>query len=595
MKISSWKYRTILLIVIITWVSTQLAYSQDTLNNDSFSLKAIVYDSLAKQPIPLVKVYNTNKKTGTTSTFDGTFQLENFSMNDSVTFYALGYIKQGVFIKDLINRDTIFLLPETQLIDEVVVLSDKSILYDLISNCKQHHQTSDLIAKSYLEIESFNEKDQVELIQGYYNGYYNGYDLKKLKTKNVRFGLYPKQERVYTSINTSTVFYEHQLFKKDNLFPSNPFHLNKRTLKKKYNLILNSKFKQGNNTVYLISFYPLDSLENLFSGSVWIDSAENYIQKITLEITDTKKHPFEAIWDNGLLSHVDLKITKSFSQEKKSIRTDFIDFEYALKYKITDDSAINIKTHATLQAYDYTESFIEPYIDFSNEREMSRQMNELYIISFDSLFWQCIEEYKSSTDEQKNKAFYEDSLTINNFKFLNTQKFIHKSSITSYKSFYTFWSENKRIRLKELGADTTVRQNLKGAIPAENYNLCAQLYFDINTVCDTIYYTTKTIFDPFKSYYHYPMTLETDVFINIYFDIVEIQRRKLEESLGNCPQDVNLMKAKYLEIITETDQLTRQYFKEVNRGLNKNQLVKWNNYVTSKINIDNLSLFMGSE
>lgn len=568
-------------------------YSQDTLKGSHISLSSIVCDSLNKQPLPLVKVYNTNKRTGTTTTFDGTFKLDNFSINDSITFYTLGFIKQGYIIKELFKLDTIFLAPETQLIDEVVVLADNSILYNLISNCTQNRQSSNLIAKTYLEIESFNEKDQVELIQGYYNGYFNGYDLKDLKTKNVRFGLLPKEERVYTSINTSKIFYEHQLFEKDNLFPLNPFQFNKWTLKKKYNLVLNSKFKQANNTIYVVSFNPLDQDEDLFSGKVWIDSTNGNIQKVTLEIKNAKKYPFEAIWGDGLLSNVDLKITKSFQEENDITKTNFIDFEYSLQYKASNDSSINIKTHSTLQVYDYSDSFIEPFIEFSNDREMSRQLSELYIINYDPLFWNCIDEYKSSSDESKNNSFFNDSLTISNYELLNTQKFINQSTVTSFKSFYTIWNNKSRIYIKELGSDTSVSRNLQGAIPSEHYNLSAQIYLDINNACDSIYFTTKTIFDPFKTYYHYPITIETLVFINIYFDIIEIQRRKLDKSLKICPQDVNIMKAKYFELINETNQLTKKYFSEVNRGINKNQLEKWNNYVKSEINIDNLNLFIG--
>lgn len=581
-----------LILSIFCFVSIFI-HAQDSNSVESITITAKIYDSLNKQPLPLVKVYNLSKGFGTTTSFEGTFRLENLSLKDSITFYSLGYIKKEITTKDLLVLDTVFLSPESQLIDEVVVLADKSILFDLILKCQKSKSTTTIVGKSYLKINSYNEKDQIELIQGYYNGYYNGYDLMELKTKNVRFGLRPKQQRVYTSINISKIFYEHQLFEPNLLFPSNPFQLNSRSLKKNYDLVLNSKFIEGNKTMYLISFDPKNNDDNLFSGKVWIDSAENKIHKIILEIENAARYPFEGFWNYDLLSNVDLKITKSFLHENEITKTNYIDFDYKLKYKIENDTSINITSHATLQTYDYKDSFIEPFIDFSSDREMSRQLSELYIINYDSMFWNCLDEYKSSSDELKNKSFFDDSLTISNYKFLNTQKFINQSAISSFKSHYTNWSERGRIYMKELGSDTTVSRNLQGAIPSEHYNLCAQIYFDINNACDTIYYSTKTIFDPFKTFYHYPITLETIVFINVYFDIVEIQRRKLEENLKTCPQDVNQMKEKYFDLMNETNQLTKNYFNEVNRGLNKSQMVKWNAYVKANLTIDNLTLFMG--
>lgn len=579
------------LFCLFSWCS----FSQDSSAvNSSYSVSLKVFDSLSKQPIPLVKVYNTNKKSGTTTTFDGTFRLEFLSLKDSITFYSIGFVKKSVLIEDLMLLDSIFLSSETQLIDEVIVLADKSILYDLISNCKRNMGTKSSVAKTYVEIESYNDADQIELIQGYYNGYYRGYDLLGLTTKNVRFGLQPKHQRLYTSINTSKVFYTHQLFEQDDLFPSNPFNLKNRSLKKKYKLVLNSKFTEGNKTMYVIGFEPLNPVDDLFSGNVWIDSSKNNIHKIILEKKEAQTYPFEGIWDYGVLSNVSMKITKSFSHTKEETRTNFTDLDYHFNYKIGTDSSINIKTHASLHAYDYKETFIEPFIDFSNEREMSRLLSELYIINYDSLFWNCNNEYKSSTDENKNKAFFDDSLTISNHTFLNSQKFLFQSTIGSYKSVYTNWDGQNRIYIKELGSDTAVSRNLQGAIPSEHYNLCAQICFNLSDFCDTIYFTTRTIFDPFKTFYHFPMTKETLVFINIYFDLVEIQRRKLNENLMTCAQDLETMIATYYELIDETDELSKKYFREVNRGLNKNELSKWNDYVKSKLAIDNLSLFIGN-
>lgn len=554
-------------------------YAQHPIEHELFSINAIVFDSLNKEVIPFAKVYNVSEKMGTSTMSNGSFVLSNVSAGDSILFYSFGFVKKIIAAENVRYSDTVFLSPAVHVLSNILVLADNSFLYDIIHKAKKNRTVIETVAKSYLELSSYSDEDQLELIQGYYNAYYNGYDLTQLKTVNVRFGIRPKWQTFYSSISAAKVFLKHQLFEKNTLFPSNPFSLSYGELKNKYILTLHSKLKQNGKTSYVIGFEPFNKKEDLFSGAVWIDSAECSVQKIILEKKNATSYPFAPILDNVILSNVDLKITKAFSCKNDTTRVNYIDFEYSYSYK--NKFAFNIKTHVTLQSYDYTSIFVEPFFNFPKERELSHELNELYIIGYDKLFWDCMDEYKPSSNTYRNNLFYADSLT----------KFYY-DAWPAKGNIYVTWGNMKRFILRaSQQVDTLSHRAAMSTIPSQNYYLCVQIYLSINNMCDTVHYTTKTIFDPFQSYFYYPITVEVNIFVNIYFDIIEIQRRKLNEKLDLCYGDVQKMKNEYDEILKETAQISNSYFNEVNRGKNGVALQHWNNYVKERLGIDNLTLF----
>ncbi|MBL0052424.1 MAG: hypothetical protein IPP29_13395 [Bacteroidetes bacterium] len=63
------------------------------------------------------------------------------------------------------------------------------------------------------------------------------------------------------------------------------------------------------------------------------------------------------------------------------------------------------------------------------------------------------------------------------------------------------------------------------------YDLNVKLFVDVNTIADTVNIMTAAVFDPYKSYYKFPVTNASLCFINIYFDLVEIERRELDVEL----------------------------------------------------------------
>lgn len=568
-----------------------IVFSFNGISQVNYTVHGIVVDAFTNEKLPLVQVSNSRLKRATHTTNEALFILELDSLSDKIDFKLLGYQPLQLTGFDCQKKDTIHLIPEAHFIDEVVILADNSLLYQLVSSCKKNRPKQKSIAKSFVEIQTFSAERQIELLQGYYNAEFDGYELVDLKTKNVRFGLQPLNTMLFTSLPVSKMFYEHKLFEANELFPGNPLMYSAKELRKKYQLFLNTKFYDDNKTIFILSFQPKNEKESLFSGKIWIDSASNKILQLNLEITNASKFPFESIYDYEKIKAVDLKITKVFDVDSNELRPELIDFDYKFEFISKQNDTIPIRSHATCHAFDFVNQFINPKFNFSKEREMSRLWSEILIIEYDSSFWKCSKDFTTSSDQDKSLLFLNDSLTISNSQIYGLNRSKEDSSSKKTLGIYRPWNGTTRIFFKDLGLDTSLQNNIQGAIPSDHYKLCVQIYLNISKLCDSIVFQTKTIFDPFKTYYHYPITMNTIVFMNIYFDLIEIQRRKLQDSLSHVAGDIQKMEQLYQVALKDVEEISERYFKDVNRGLNTEKLIFWNQMVKSEIGIDNIDLF----
>ena len=72
---------------------------------------------------------------------------------------------------------------------------------------------------------------------------------------------------------------------------------------------------------------------------------------------------------------------------------------------------------------------------------------------------------------------------------------------------------------------------------------------------------------------------------------MEIERRKLELDLMHCSNNMDQMIQVYNKAKKDAETISESYFKEVQRGSEKANLIKWNKVVKEKLNIDNMLIF----
>ena len=163
-----------------------------------------------------------------------------------------------------------------------------------------------------------------------------------------------------------------------------------------------------------------------------------------------------------------------------------------------------------------------------------------------------------------------------------------------YEFYYTFWSPDKRILLnrKLKRYEAYPAETLNHNVPSDLYQLNVQVLLDITQVKDSLYCKSYTVFDAAKTFYHISTQPWTNAFLNIYFDICEIERRKMEKELGTNDHNLAQIDAIYNKTRENITTITRKYLKEVQLGKNQEELINWNQYVITNLGIDNLHLFL---
>lgn len=575
-------------------------YAQSS-STEQFTLRAIVIDSMDNKPLPFVSVFKELDRKGTITNFEGRMILENVHMEDTLTLTFIGYEKKRVHVSAVNTSDTIYMLREVQLVDQVIVLADDAFLYHLINRSRKTQSKKRSTAKTYLELQTFLNNKQLELFEAYYNGVFEGYDVAEMNMKTARMNLSPVNKRLFaSSFDIGEAIYLHKIFEENSYFPDSPFTVRKKDLRKRYSLILSNKYKdEFENTVYVIGFTPKEAPDRNFKGAVWIDSASNNILKINLKITDAAVHPFETIYgDMHLLSNVSLEITKTYRSIDEEMEVNSIDFNYTLSYTQERDATSKVRSQAVLYAYNYKDEFNLPAFEFPED--YYSDYVKLSVFEDNPPFWECLTEFKASPNEEMNQRFLNNPDNISS-RDIFSKGFLNNGDDFVLKRVYVPWSSGSRIRLREMADDST-RVEKAGAYRPEgsfatssvgiyNYNLLVQLYMDINEVCDSLQIITRAVFDPYRSYYRYPLTNRSGAFINIYFDLMEIQRRKLDQTLRASRTDTEQMRKKYEQFIEESDQLCWRYLKEVERGENLTEFEKWNKLVVNELGIDNFQIF----
>ena len=223
-------------------------------------------------------------------------------------------------------------------------------------------------------------------------------------------------------------------------------------------------------------------------------------------------------------------------------------------------------------------------------------------IPYNDFFWKSNFTLRLTEKQKENLGFFSQKGHLINYGEGNYGKdflkFSHTDSTFSklYDSYYTFWSPDKRIRLnRELTQNTIYPpEKINNSIQSRLYDLKVQILLDVTQSGDTLQHRSYTVFDAGKTFFHLPEQPCTTAFLNIFFDLSEIERRKMENELCQKSWTVARIDSIYKKTAESIAMVTRRYLKEVQMGKNEKLLRTWNEYVKENLNIDNIAIFPDS-
>jgi hypothetical protein len=564
-------------------------------------LQGSVKDSETNLPIPFCSIAVKGTVKGAITNEDGKYSISLNSGYDIVIFSYIGYETQAIAAVKLAPGNIVFLKRKDIFLHEVTVYAENDFLYNIMDNCgkqlKKHKPIK--VAKTYLGLETQAKGQPVELLECYYNGYLNGTNIEKLSFKNGRTGQAELDKRYFLTLNSSKAISSLQITGKNDEYPSIPFHYNKREMKKYFYLSL----EYMDESAYAITFHPRNDNHMIFSGEVWIDKQSFSPLKIDLRIENTAKHPFLPFYSKDSLSNVSLNISHTYKQEENTLFLSHINFDYHFTYHSVRDSASclvesilnrEIITRGVMYFYDYDNPFILPFFDYDTDFDDYRKMS---VIPYNEVFWNNNNTLLLTEKQKESIGFFAQEGQLINYRegnyginFLRIPDF---DTTKFYENYYCFWSPKKRIVLnKELLQNKVYSQDkINLSIQSDLYNLKVQVLLDVTQLKDSLNFRSYTVFDAKQTFYHIPEDNFTNAFINIYFDLCEIERRKFEKELCGLAKNVPAIQKMYDDMLQRQEKLKQQYLKDVERGSDEKEMIRWNNYVFDNLGIDNLKLY----
>jgi len=560
-------------------------------SQDSFDINGNIRFGDSGQPVEFANIYNYTRGTGTISNSEGYFLLKDVSPGDSIIVTYIGY---DDFIIEVLSGKieyNIELKASTESLETVVIQpEDDSYLFDIILSCRKKKYEEKVYAKAYYNLESYMDSCQIEMVEGYYNIGAEAYDLDWMDLKAGRLALDTCRDRLFTSLESSRTFSMLGMMKSNNGFPLHPFNIKKRKLKKSFYLYLKGKYKDSHSdSIYIIDFDARPNRdEALFSGTAWVNITDATLKKIDYHCERCKEHPFVPIFPSDKIISVNMDISRSFGEDELGPYFKHIDFHYDVRYlsrqNKMNEFLYDIKTKALLYAYDYRELFLIPLYRFNAHSVGDFRM--INAMPYNDNFWKYNEEYALNDQRQKSNVFYEYEAAITNEEIFKENPLIE---LGFFEHPYVKWSHD-RVSIKNVMFDTSmIAQGMTYA--RDEYNFAVKIFLDVNQYRGETQVLSAAIFDPFESFCYLENSPRTLCLTNMYFDLCEIMRRKLHLRTRDMPYDREAIEEAYAEFEVEYDEITNRFLDEVREGYDKEEMMKWNDYIKQYLKIDNIEIF----
>lgn len=568
------------------------------------TLNGLVCDASTRKPLAYCNIAIKGSAKGTTTNSEGAFRI-NAGVNDTLLFSYLGYNTLALSSQQLQSNRQVLLKQKDIVLKELVVHADDDFLYNIIEQCRKNlkHDRNLTESKAYFGLETEISGREAELVECYYNAYLKGISTQELRLKNGRMGLAVVGSRVFNNWDASLVICKLDLLNENGLFPCNPLQCSRKEMKANFNLQLQS----SDTSLYIISFIPRTGSNDCFSGEIWIDRHSTLPLKINLKIDDAFSHPFISYLEDSIYG-VGMEMNLFFRLGKNVVFPVHTLFDYHFTYitgsglarlndVILPEMSRVISSHCVLYYYDYNKPFLLPYFDYDSE---VGDYEKIAMIPFNPVFWNTNNALLLTENQKKKLGMFSEKGYLINFTEGNYGKdFCKELNTERHRYFlpYTFWSADKRILLAR-GLPHTEPYSLakiNQSIQSDLYHLEVQLMLDVTETDDSLVCRTFTVFDEVKTFFHLIQQSYTPVFINIYFDICEIERRKLDEKLHQKQFTLLQIDSIYKESVQNMKSVTLKYLSEVETGKNEKNLLRWNQYVMDHLQIDNYKILTESE
>jgi hypothetical protein len=402
------------------------------------------------------------------------------------------------------------------------------------------------------------------------------------------------------NLNTSRGFMMLHPAERNSAFPATPLqYRSRKELRRAFDLaVLSVTHDPGE--LYHVSFTPKDSGGTFFRGELWIDAATATVRTLQLECVSCTRHPFQAFMPSDELQGLALHYRQTYVTWQGRSILSTVQMEYALTYHsgqgdprmaaLAQDFPKDrrMRTKGIIHLYAPGDQFILPIFHYDAGQTDYRKVLSM---PYDSVFWAEAPRLVPTDRQLEDQAlFAKEGLLIGNKRRLDRTG---RNGHGFFESNYAFWSPQLRIGLKgtmEGDAYTPPMANTTD-VSANEIHLVAQLFLNIDRTAEGYRTFSTTVFDGFSSYCHLADKSKADLLLNLFFDLCEIERRKMQAALDVPGLSLDRIRTIHADAQKAMDQSTGRFLKETHYGADLKKMAQWNDKVRGALGVDNFALF----
>ncbi len=554
-----------------------LLIAHDTLFAQT-SVTARVLDAGNRMPLPYATVLLKGTTRGTITNFDGWFSLPLQSDRDSLRISFVGYRTLIIPFGPQLNGSHILLERAVQELGEAVIRPGEDLYTRVVAASNWLRRSPEVTSKLFYGMETHSDDQPVEVLQGYYSATYKAAMLTSLRFKKGRIGIAPKSDRHFINFNTARAFALMDIHAERGHYPLSPlsFTAPKKLKKAFYAELISSG--TGPDAVDHIRVQARDSTRGTFALDLWLVAGGEQVRSLELSCENCRKHPFVPLFPQGRIDSVDMRYKQTWTITAPFI-PEVMELEYNTAYTGPDLND-RFHTHAIMHAFDHGNEFIPTLFKWRSGLEEYRMISWL---PDDSVFWSRMTPPLPTERQLRDQAFIAEHDLRKNQWYDSLS--VHWDLLMPV---YKNWSATDRLNFWEI---TGIWSPKSWQPPDPNkVELYAQLYLDMDTTNGGLHWTSTAVFDPRNSVYMAEPQPWTEVFLRMYFDLCEIQRRKMEAELRRSDITVELARKIYEQHSRQLRNTLDTFMKHTRNGRDGSSLIPWNEKIAKELNIRNLTL-----
>jgi hypothetical protein len=255
----------------------------------------------------------------------------------------------------------------------------------------------------------------------------------------------------------------------------------------------------------------------------------------------------------------------------------------SIGYRYNELPAKAMMTRGVIYFFDVGRPFEVPHYQYQPYYTDYRKIS---LIPYNAQFWAHANGLLHTNEQEDMLDFFERSGQLINF----TRFKLNDSAKNNFFERNNYvWTDSTRINY----TSNDIQYGRKGSNPFSTlpYTISAQIYLDVYQRENKWQHFSATVFDAMNTYMPEPIDGRARCFMNIYFDIYEIERRKMEQILSAGNFDNRGIDSVYRQTVAKAKDKVKEYATQVMAGEHVEALKEWSRYSYERTGLDNVKIF----